>query len=286
MSLRRRLPLPAASAMIALLACAACAQAADFNPRPHSDFTLRDKGVRIARFDVLARPRGDRVEIFVTVTARSRSAPMNAVLRIGRCTGGPPTLPICEPNASRAVRFSPRATTIIRMNATVPLPLARSDAIRISLTPPGRIVRPNVDAHKGDPQARIVDMLLPSSAWTGFVGGVFGVRIQRPWEGDLLPYDVRSIGARGAQLRTDDLRASLSWRVGPAAATTMTTTAGCSTPAAICNPFARPATTSATATTYFQARPTLHRTAAREVLRVGLDAARDTLLRLTLPWPR
>ena len=168
----------------------------------------------------------------------------------------------------------------------MPRPLARSDAIRISLTPPGRIVRPNIGARKGDPQAGIVDVLLPSSAWEDFAGAAFGVRIQRPWEGDRLPYDVRAFGARGAQLRTDDLRASLSWRVGAAAPTTITTTAACSTPAAICRPFARATTTSATATTYFQARPTLHRAAAHELLRVGLDAAGDTLLRLTMPWPR
>ena len=38
--------------------------------------------------------------------------------------------------------------------------------------------------------------LLPASAWTRFAGQGFGLRVARPWEGDLLPYDVTTIAVR------------------------------------------------------------------------------------------
>src|SRR4051794_8996210 len=92
------------AALLAVMAIgasdAASAGAVDrFHPRPHSDFTLRASGLRIARFDVNARPHGSRIQVSVKLTARSRRSDERVVLRIGRCVGGPATFPSCPPAA-------------------------------------------------------------------------------------------------------------------------------------------------------------------------------------------
>jgi hypothetical protein len=277
-------PLTIAVMTVALLSCTAAVAdgATPYRPRPHADFSMRDMGLRIARFDAFAQPHGNRIRVGVTLTARSRAQDLTAVLRIGRCTGGPPTSPICDPNASEVVRFHPGRTTIAHMTAVVPRPDARTDAIRISLTPRGVIVRPYRSRRAG-----IVDMLLPSSAWTAFAQQAFGLRVSRPWEGDALPYDLRSVGLRAAQIDRDRLRASLRWSANAPPATTVTTVAGRCVPAdAACAALVRQTTATPARTATFSARPTLRRVVARQTLLVDATTPDGYLFTLKMPWPR
>jgi len=177
-----------------------------YSPRPHADFSMRASPLRIARFDASAYPRGRHVRVYVTVTARSRTREREAVLRIGRCSGGPPVFPVCEPRVNRVVRFRPDSTTVAHVTALVARPSARTDAIRISLTGRGQVVRPYTS-----PGVGFVQMLLPARAWSTFTGQSFGLRVARPWEGDHLPYDVTAVGARTAQLDSDRVRPTFSW---------------------------------------------------------------------------
>ncbi len=275
-----RLALLAATA--ATLLTPAAAHAAGDVPRPHSDFTIRDQGVRIARFDVYAQPRDGRIRVGVTMTARARSRDLTLVLRIGRCTRGRPTLPTCEPNASRRVRLHPSKTSIVHMTALVPRPFARTNAIRISLTPRGRIVR----AHR-DPFAGIVDMLLPASAWTKFPAVAFGVRIARPWEGDGLPVDVRALTALGTQVSATALRASLQWHATAPPATPITTVFGpCAMAIDPCVPFSGVTTLSPVGTGAFSVRRTLEPPNGTRILEFKAATAGNFLFGLRMPWPR
>jgi|GEM_PF-7013369 len=271
-----------ALALLAAAAPAGVAAPAPYRPRPHADFSLRDAGVQVARFDVRARPRGRRVLVSVTLTGRSRAKDMRTVLRVGRCTGGPPTFPICEPvSPGRAVTFRPGRTTVVNLNVRVPRPSVKTNAIRISLTPPGRVVRPF-----SSPFVGIVEVLLPASAWTTFAGRSFGLRVARPWEGDHLPYDVRSVAARSAQLDHDHLRPTLAWVAQVPVATQVTTQVEpCSVALTLCvrswqtvsNQIGRAS---------FGERPRLVRTEAEETLSFGARGTSGRLFTLTLPWPR
>jgi len=260
---------------------AASAGAADvFRPRPHSDFTLRASGLRIARFEVNTRPLGHRIQVSVKLTARSRGHDVRAVLRIGRCIDGPATFPSCPPAASRRVLLHPHRTIVVAFDALVLPPRARRDAIRVSLTRPGRVVRPY-----RSPRAGIVDMLLPRSAWTRYADRSFGVRIARPWEGDALPYDVGTIAARAAQIDHLRLRPSLSWSAaGVAPQAVVSTTLGPCADGAPCRSWQRMA--DLVGRVGFGGRPTLVRVQTRQLLAFDARTLDGTLFSLVLPWPR
>ncbi len=279
----RRHPLAALGA-IAVLAAAATASAAAparYSPRPHSDLTLRESELRVARFDVRAQPRGNRILVSAKLTARSRTKDFRAVLRIGRCVGGPSAFPSCPPALSRAVLLHPRRTIVVSVSALVRRPIARTNAIRISLTPRGRVARP----HKGRTVA-MVDMLLPASAWTTYPDRAFGLRIARPWEGDRLPYDVRTIAVRAAQIDRDRLRPTLSWTArGVAPQAIVTTTAGPCMEAPACR-YAWQRMANQIGRVGFGGRPHATRTDARQVLTFGARTLNGSLFDLVMPWPR
>jgi hypothetical protein len=263
------------------LTATATATAAPYSPRPHTDFELRDAGVAVARFDVRARPRGRRVLISVTMTARSRAKDVSAVLRVGRCTGGPVRTPRCEPQVSRRVVLHPGRTTILHLNARVQRPRGARGAMRVSLTPPGRVVRPS------SPFVAIVDMLLPASAWTSFAGQRFGLRVARPWEGDRLAYDARTIDARGSQVDADRLRATLSWtaRAIPAGTVVTTTTGECRAAGAACPPPGE-SVSNQIGRAGEGRRPLLPRAEPKQVLTYAARTAEGPLFDLVMPWPR
>jgi hypothetical protein len=269
------------AALAAAAGAAGSAAARPYSPRPHSDFTLRESGPRIARFEVNARPRGDRVLVSVTLTARSRRSDVRAILRIGRCVGGPPTFPSCPPAFSQAVLFHPHRTTFVRLGALVPRPNPRTNAVRVSLTPRGKVVRPY-----RSPGVAYADMLLPASAWTTYADRAFGLRVARPWEGDGLPYDVRTVAARAAQIDHDRLRPTLSWTArGVAPQAIVTTTAGpCATGVAC--PYVWQRMANQIGRVGFGGRPHVRRTEARQVLTFGARTLNGSLFDLVMPWPR
>lgn len=274
-----RLALLAALLMTAISPAAAAAAApAPFDPRPHANFALRDGGLRIARFDVTARPSGDRVLVAITLTARSRAKDVRTVLRIGACTGGPPTLLDCRPTVNHVVVLHPGRTTIAHLNGRVPRPV-RTNAIRVSLTRPGQVVRAS-----RSPFAGLVDMLLPSSAWTTFADRAFGVRVARPWEGDAQPSEVAALTARTAQIDHNRLRATLAWTATglPPGATVTTTSGAC---AAAC-PFSWQDVANQIGRVGFAERPSLRRTDDRQVFNLAARAPGGNLFSLVLPWPR
>jgi hypothetical protein len=202
------------------------------------------------------------------------------VLRIGRCSGGPVATPSCEPAISRAVLLHPRRTTIVAVSARVRAPSAGRDAIRVSLTPPGRVVRPS------SPRVAIVDMLLPASAWTRFAGQGFGLRVARPWEGDLLPYDVTTIAVRGSQVDAGRLDATLAWTARLPAGTLVSTTAGqCQAADAGCPPVSQTAA-GAGGRASSERRQPLPRVRSRQMLTYGARTSEGSLFDLVMPWPR
>jgi hypothetical protein len=259
----------------------ASSTAADaYRPRPHTDFTLRASHVRIARFDVNARPRAGRIQVSVKLTARSRGSDARVVLRIGRCVGGPATFPSCPPAASRRILLHPHRTIVVAFQALVPVPRARREAIRVSLTRPGRVVRPY-----RSPRAGMVDMLLPRSAWTRYADRTFGVRITRPWEGERLPYDVGTIAARAAQIDHLRLRPSVSWSAaGVAPQAVVSTTLGPCAGGAPCRAWQRMA--DLVGRVGFGGRPQLVRAQTRQLLAFDARTLDGTLFSLVLPWPR
>jgi hypothetical protein len=276
-------PLAALAGAAALVAAtsATAAAPAPFHPRPHSDFTLRESDLRVARFDVNARPRGNRILVSVKLTARSRKSDERAVLRIGRCVGGPSTFPSCPPAFSRAVLLHPRRTIVVSVSALLPRPIARTNAIRISLTPRGKIVRPYRSPH-----VAMVDMLLPAIAWTTYADRAFGLRVLRPWEGDRLPYDVRTIAARAAQIDQDRLRPTLSWTArGVAPQALVTTTVGACTAGTVC-PYAWQRMANQIGRVGFGGRPHVRRTEERQLLTFGARTLSGSLFDLVMPWPR
>jgi hypothetical protein len=279
----RRLLLSAlgAAALLAAAGSAGAAAAGLYKPRPHSDFTLRESSLRIARFDVSAQRRGNRILVAVKLTARSRAKDVRAILRIGRCVGGPSTFPSCPPAVSQAVLLHPRRTTFVRLGGLVPPPNPRTNAVRVSLTPPGRVVRPY-----RSPRAGLVDMLLPASAWTTLAGRSFGVRIARPWEGDGLPYDVRTIASRAAQIDEGRLRPTLSWTAaGVAPQAIVSTTAGPCAAGAAC-PFAWQRMANELGRVGFGGRPHVPRIEPGQVLTFGARTLNGSLFDLVMPWPR
>jgi hypothetical protein len=281
MTAARRL-LAAFVAVVAVgAASSASAAAADlYRPRPHSDFTLRASSLRVARFEVSARPRGDRIEVSVKLTARSRRRDVRVVLRVGRCVGGPATFPSCPPAAGRRVLLHPHRTVVVAFRALLRRPRARTDAIRVSVTRPGRVVRPY-----RSPRAGIVDMLLPASAWRRYAGRTFGVRIARPWEGDRLPYDVGEIAARAAQIDHLRLRPSVSWSAaGVAPQAVVATTLGPCAGGAACRSWQRMA--DLVGRVGFGGRPHLVRAQTRQLLAFDARTLDGTLFSLVLPWPR
>jgi hypothetical protein len=279
-----RLHPSAALGAIAVLVAAGTASAvapARYDPRPRSDFTLRESELRVARFDVQAQPRGHRVLVSVKLTARSRAKDARAVLRIGRCVGGPSTSPSCPPAFSRAVLLHPRRTIIVGVSALVPRPIARTNAIRVSLTPRGRVVRPHASRN-----VAMVDMLLPASAWTTYADQAFGLRITRPWEGDRLPYDVRTIAVRAAQIDQNRLRPTLSWTArGVAPEAIVTTTLGPCTGGAACR-YAWQRMANQIGRVGFGGRPHATRTDARQLLTFAARTLNGSLFDLVMPWPR
>jgi hypothetical protein len=269
-----------AIAVIVGAGSATAAAPARYHPRPHSDLTLRESEVRVARFDVRAQPRGNRILVSAKLTARSRSKDFRAVLRIGRCVGGTSTSPSCPPAFSRAVLLHPRRTIVVSVSALVPRPIARTNAIRVSLTPRGRVVRPHSSR-----DVAMVDMLLPASAWTTYADQAFGLRIVRPWEGDRLPYDVRTIAVRGAQIDRDRLRPTLSWTArGVAPQAIVTTTFGPCAGAAC--PYASQRMANQIGRVGFGGRPHATRTDARQLLTFGARTLNGSLFDLVMPWPR
>lgn len=281
MTVARRLLAALVLGLFAGAAAAASAAApALYGPRPHSDFTLRASALRIARFDVNARPQGRRILVSVTLTARSRRKDVRVVLRIGRCVGGPATFPSCPPAASRRVLLHPHRTVVVRFQGLVLRPRKRTNAIRVSLTAPGRVVRPYRSPHAG-----IVDMLLPARAWTRYADRSFGVRIARPWEGDALPHDVQAIAVRAAQIDHLRLLPTLSWTAaGVPPQGVVTTTIGPCAAGAPCRAFQRMADQHGRVG--FGARPNLVRTETRQVLTFEASTLDARLFNLVLPWPR
>jgi hypothetical protein len=269
-----------AAAISSGAAVASAAAPAPYSPRPHADFALRDGAPAVARFNVSAQPRGARVLVSVTLTARSRAAKdAKFVLRVGRCTGGRPTLPTCEPDVSRVVVLHPRTTSIIHLNARVLRPSARTNAVRVTLTKPGQIVRP----HK-TPFAGLVDMLLPASAWTTYAQRAFGVRVARPWEGDGLPYDLTALTARTAQINHDRLRATMAWTATGLAPGAAVTTAV--SPCAAACPLSWQDVANQIGHVGFGERPFLPRTDDRQVFDLSARGPDGNLFSLAMPWPR
>jgi hypothetical protein len=270
--------LAALTAAAVVPATAAASAPAPYSPRPHADFALRDDGLRVARFDVSARPRGDRVLVSVTMTARSRAKDVRTVLRIGACTGGPQTSLNCQPTVNRLVVLHPGSTTITHLNGRVRRPV-RTNAIRVTLTRPGQVVHP-----PRSPFVGIVDMVLPASAWTTFADRAFGVRVARPWEGDRLPYELTALTAGSAQIDRDRLRTTMAWTAaGLAPGAIVTTTVG-RCPAAC--PLSWQEVTNQIGRVGFGERPFLRRTDDRQVLDLAARGPDGNLFSLVMPWPR
>jgi len=279
----RRHPFAALGAVAVLVAAGTASAAAPgrYNPRPHSDLTLRESEVRVARFDVRAQARGSRILVSAKLTARSRTKDFRAVLRIGRCVGGPSRSPSCPPAFSRAVLLHPRHTIVLRVSALVPRPIARTNAIRVTLTPRGKVVRPHRSRN-----VAMVDMLLPASAWTTYADRAFGLRVVRPWEGDRLPYDVRTIAVRAAQIDAARLRPTLSWTArGVAPQAIITTTVGPCTGDAACV-YAWQRMANQVGRVGFGGRPHATRTDARQLLTFAARTLNGSLFDVVMPWPR
>jgi hypothetical protein len=210
------------------------------------------------------------------MTARSRGGDLRAVLRIGRCTGGRATSPTCKPNVSRAVLLHRNSTSIVYLNGRVPRPAARTSAIRVSLTPPGQ----------SNPRVPLVNVLLPSSAWTAFARQAFGLRAARPWEGDGLQTELSTVTVRAAQIAHDRLRPTLQWTALAPAGTAFATAVGSCVAAIPTCPGALQTLAGADGSAHFAARPNVLRTtAAAQILSFRATTAEGSLFDLTMPWP-
>jgi hypothetical protein len=217
----------------------------------------------------------------VVLTARSRTTDVPAVLRVGSCTGGPMSLPVCEPNVNRSIVLHPSRTTLTRLTADVPRPAKRIDAIRISLTPPGKVVRPYRSPH-----AALAELLLPARAWTAYPDRAFGLRIYRPWEGDSLPYDVRAVRATAAQLSSDRLRPAFSWTASAPSETRVETVESPCGGTAQCTPRSKNTTIPAGGEASFFDRPVLPRPPRPLIWSLFTRAGGSILFNATMPWPR
>jgi hypothetical protein len=268
---------------LALTASPAVAASVPYNPRPHSDLALRGSGLRVARFEAGARPHGKRIRVIAVLTARSRKHDVRAILRIGRCTGGPIYFPLCQPNVSRRVTLHATKTTFMRLIADVPRPSHRVDAIRVSVTPPGKVVRP----YGASAAAGMADLLLPARAWTAYPDRTFGLRLYQPWEADHeIAYDVRSLRAHGAQVASDALRPTLAWKVSASRTTQIQTVVSACAGTLQCQPLTTEKTIPAGGTRRYLDRPLIKRNGRPAIWSFFTRSGDGVVFNVTLPWPR
>jgi hypothetical protein len=273
--------------IVAVLACGTVAvsdaSAAPYVPQPRAGVVIFPGALQIVRFDAHAHRRHGRVQISVTLNARAREHVVHAVIRIGRCTGGPASFPHCAPTKSRAVTIHAGKTTIRQVDATVRRPAKRTDAIRISVTASGKHVISDENPH-----GAYADMLLPASAWTRLFLHTFGVFIARPWEGDGLPDDVNALSARAAQKDHKTLRTKLTWTAAAPSPATVQTIAGPCTAVVLCTMLTQQTAIPATGQATFAANPTFTRLPSPRlpIMSYSASVPDGQLFNVTLPWPR
>jgi hypothetical protein len=170
---------------------------------------------------------------------------------------------------------------LTRLTADVPRPAARIDAIRVSLTPPGKVVRPSRSPH-----AALAELLLPARAWTAYPDRAFGLRVYRPWEGDGLPYDVRAVRAAAAQLSPQKLRPTFSWTAGADSETRVETVESPCAGTAQCTAPTKSTTIPAGGEASFLDRPILPRPSRPLIWSFFVRAGDAILFNATMPWPR
>ena len=166
--------------------------------RPHSSVVIRDSyNVAVDRLSANVQPDRGRLRVRIDFSARSRSPDKRAVvLRAGRCVRGQLSAPSCPPAFSRRVVLYPDKTVHITANAFLRRPPKRQDAIRITVTIPGKVkgARP------------IAELFLRGSAWRKLAGRDFGYAIHsRPG------VSVRAVRAYGAGVSTEQLRGTFTW---------------------------------------------------------------------------
>ena len=167
--------------------------------RPHSAVVIRDSyNVAVDRLSANVQPDHGRLRVRIDFSARARSTDKRAVvLRAGRCVRGPLSSPSCPSAYSRRVVLYPDKTVHVTTNAFLRRPGKHQDAIRISVTIPGKVkgARP------------IAELFLRGSAWRKLAGTDFGYAIH-----SRAGVAIRALRAYGAGVSSERLRGTFTWQ--------------------------------------------------------------------------
>jgi hypothetical protein len=209
---KRTLIALAAAALTASLALPAGA-AEKLRPtqsRPHSAVVIRDSyNVIVDRLSANVQSDKRRLRVRIDFSARSRSGKRAVILRAGRCVRGQLSSPSCPSAYSRRVVLYPDKTVHVTSNAFLRRPSKRQDAIRISVTIPGKVaggMRP------------IAELFLRGSAWRKLAGTDFGYAIHAR-----TGIGIRAVRAYGAGVSSERLRGTFTWQANSAANLNATT---------------------------------------------------------------
>ena len=274
-----------ASAVLLASALAPAAQAAsiqgpffDGSQRPHSTVALRTAhGLAVRALFAEVRRSGSLLKVTARVRASSSSsAPRDAVLRVGRCTGGEQAFQSCKATASTLVhlpaRGDNRSTTVV---ALVHQPPASQDAIEVQLTEPGLQKAPFNTGHGYTPAG---DLILRGQAWRGRnAGREYGADTAGPVVTKLY-LDVAAVALRGArvgeqlQLRSTGGGTSVQSILSPCGRSQ-------------CTPRIRAFTLKDTPATSFFDRPSVARPAGATDLGLTVQLGDSDVGSALLPWP-
>jgi hypothetical protein len=265
----------AASASLASLI--ASAQAQTLRPtqsRPHSAVVIRDSyNVAVDRLSANVQPDKGRLRVRIDFSARSRSGKRAVVLRAGRCVRGQLSSPSCPPAYSHRVVLYPDRTIHITTNTFLRRPPKRQDAIRISVTIPGKV--------QGGSRP-IAELFLRGRAWGKLAGTDFGYAIHAR-----AGVVVRAVRAYGAGVSPEQLRGTFTWQGRSATNLNANTIVSpCFEGASKCTVNETPTPLTAGQDASFFSRPTLFRRGASiYTFQLVATDSNIPLFVTRLPWP-
>ena len=234
-------------------------------------------GLAVSRLEVAADRAGDgvRARISLRASLAAGQRPRTIVLRAGPCLRGGPALPDCPPAISLRLRVNPGKTVRFARRLWVGRP--RLDAIRVSVTKPGALVR----AGRTRPRDAYADVVLGGAAWRELRLRPFGLTSTRT-----AGVVIARAGAEGAQLGSDRLRPTLGWAATSAFADqpVETLVAACGVDPD-CSPGVEAGTLAKDAETTYGAAPMLDRGEATTYAFALRLTGGATLFQIVLPYP-
>jgi hypothetical protein len=264
----------AAAAAVALSVPAGAETLRPTQSRPHSAVVVRDSyNVAVDRLSANVQPDHGRLRVRIDFSARSRSGKRAVILRAGRCVRGALSFPSCPPAYSHRFVLYPSKTVHITTNAFLRRPGKRQDAIRISVTIPGKV--------QGGTRS-IAELFLRGSAWRKLAGTDFGYAIHAR-----AGIGIRAVRAYGAGVSTERLRGTFTWQATNSTdIAAKTVISPCFEGAPKCAVRETPVTLQAGQGASFFERPTLLRKGASVYTFQLIATDTNTPLFVTrLPWP-